>query len=489
MRQVLWFCVVLATAAYICGPIVDPDLWWHITVGRWILAFHEIPVVDHWNMFGAGQPWRAYSWPLEIVFAAAEQLGDMHGLYAVKLALAVAVACSLAWVSSRLAGDWFVGLLLGIFATLGCFNHFTLRPQSLVWVYLALVLLLADEVEQRGWTVRRGALLALVMMAWANTHITTALGIGVAVAWVAAAGWRTAGLTLASMVLGTLVTPYFGGEWLTFFSKTGHPLMLRSIAEFQPATIMQHSTAFLVIAAALVGMGIFTRPRVLDLFKLLAGGGTLLGALAVVKFLPFAVIVLTALIAVMWRRGGKAGFGNLGEGIHRLRKVAGAIPAEGAAFLLLCTVIVNVWRVWQAPLNTVEIPVSAVDFIEARQLPHPVLNDFGRGGYLMYRFSDERGVLEHKVPIDGRTNVMPKEVWEKAHRAFTGREEWREYIELVKPRTILWKRASPLTAILLNDDAYCVIFRSGTSEVGFAVFVERAWFLAHGAGLQSDNCR
>ena len=66
MKLVLYFCTLFLIATYVCTPIVDPDLWWHIVVGRWILAEKAVPTQDYWNLFGYGKPWIAYSWFSEV---------------------------------------------------------------------------------------------------------------------------------------------------------------------------------------------------------------------------------------------------------------------------------------------------------------------------------------------------------------------------------------------------------------------------------------
>src|SRR5690606_29167289 len=109
---------------------------------------------------------------------------------------------------------------------------------------------------------------------------------------------------------------------------------------------------------------------------------------------------------------------------------------------------VNVYNTWQSPVGRSVVPVEAVDLMERAELPHPVLNDFGRGGYLMYRWSDDRGRVTHRPVIDGRTNVGPPEIWEKFEAAYLGRESWREYLELVDARTVIWANESPFNSLL-----------------------------------------
>ena len=508
-----WVFAVVLAGIYICGPIVDPDLWWHITVGRWVLANGTVPQVDYWNMFGVGQPWRAYSWSIEVLFAAIDANFGIHGLMTLKLALGAAIGLAMSWCFSKISRDWFLGALLGLYVTASCFNHFTLRPQSFVWIYFVLTIYCCNLVLERG--IRRaGVWLAIVMALWANAQITTILGIAAAVIWVCSAQRLTfASLRLPIQVglvafLGTLLTPYMGGEWITFFTKTGHPFHMRAIAEFQPATIMQFSTVFVVLLVALQTAFMFMRPGCIPMVRALGGLAFTLAGLAVVKFLPFAAIYIAATLAAAWGEssGVRNRFGNLGEGIERLRWLVLKLPAEGASFVLVCMAAVFVSGIWSKPLNTAIIPVAALDFIQKHNLPHPVLNDFGRGGYMIYRFSDLRGTPQHLVPIDGRTNVGKPEIWDAYFAAETAQSNWRDFFNIVKPVTVLWRLESPLVTVLLQNSEWCLVHRveakdapapriSGNADVnlaqqhfGHAIFLRHDHWRERAGELVAENC-
>jgi len=471
---------------------MDPDLWWHITVGRWIIEHKSLPHQDYWNMFGHGQPWRAYSWSNEVIFAFVDSHFGIYGLLSLKLFLALCLAASLFWVMSKISSDWFFGGLLGIFSTAACFNHFTLRPQCLVWIYFALVIYICTLIERQGQSRKLLLSLTLIMCLWANTHITSVLGIGVIVAWLfRASDWKQSLKPAGFAFLGTLITPYLGGEWITFISKSGHPFDHRAIAEFQSATVMQHSTAFLLIVSALLLCFWHLRPKTLEVLKMLCAGAFILGSLAVVKFLPFAVILVAALVAEFWWREAKnrTALGNLAEGFERSRALFSKIPAEGLSFVFMCLSIVNFMPLWSSPISHEITPVKAMDFIIDYKLPFPLLNDFGRGGYVMYRLSNQAGELEHLVSIDGRTNITPQEIWEKSQASFLGKASWRDYINSVHPKTILWPTESPLSAILLNAKEFCRVFQSGSDERGYSVFVSAAELPKLDSKLSSENCQ
>lgn len=491
MRIILWALVVATCAIYMCGPVLDPDLWWHITIGRWIIAHQAIPHVDMWTLFSSGQPWRAYSWLIEILFAAVDHWQGIQGLLYLQVGFAVALGLALLWCYQRISGSIALGGLFASFVVLACFNHFTLRPQVIVWILFALLLGVLNDVQRHGFTRSRGIRMVLIMSLWANVHLSAVLGLLLVVTWLGDRKCRQVLVpSLVACFAGTLITPYFGGEWLTFISKTGHPFQHASVAEFQPATLVQYSTAFLVIALLAVATALYQRPGIFRPGQLLGAGIFLGGGLAVVKFLPFAVMVLIGMAAHAWREDEVRGDERLPlfEGLARLIALIERIPREGLSFLLICFCVVFVTRLSRNPINLNIVPQQAMDFFFRKQLAHPILNTFGNGGYVMYRLSESDGSLAFPVSIDGRTNLIPHELWEKHMAAYRGRENWREYIDMVRPNTILWKNESPLLAILRNGSEWCHVYQSGTKDSGYSLLVRKEFFDRHSSELRADNC-
>lgn len=474
--RVLWLCLMLLVATHICGPIVDPDLWWHITVGRWIIAHGKVPDLEQWNQFALGQPWRAYSWSVEVLLALVDRHFGDHGLLVLKLCMAIVLTASMMFCLGKIANNWFLGGALGLLATLASHNHFTLRPQTLSWILLIWLIWLADLIDKQGLNRLRAATLFGVMIIWANSNLTSILGVVTVSLWIYRPDrLRLTGKVVVLMVLATLITPYFGAEWLTFFSKTGHPFKYSSIAEFQAATVLQYSTGFLIIMFALLLLWLHNCPRVLSLAKLLLAFIFVLAALAVIKFIPFACIIIAALTARLWHDSleQRQALGPLADGFTRLELLLGKIAGHGLGFLLFALTIIQVYPVWREPVSQEVVPVQALDFIIENNLPRPLLSDFGRGGYVMYRLSAPDGTLTEPVVIDGRTNVTPPDVMTKFRAAFDGRPNWREFVELANPGTILWRSDSPLTTILVESGEWRSIFKSGSSDRGYQVFVRR----------------
>jgi hypothetical protein len=406
----------------------------------------------------------------------------------------------LQYVYGRLARDHYLGALVGVYAAVASYNNFTLRPQVLVWIFFAVAILLADEIAEKGASRKRLLQMALVGCLWANTHLTAVLGLGAVFLWTvqtshAHVSIRRALLASSAFFTGTLLTPYFGGEWLTFFVKGSHPLKYQSIAEFQPATILQFSSVFVVLLVFLLLVVSYTTRALPTLARGIFGSGMLLAGLTAVKFLPFSAISWAALFAVWWRESGAHHrariHDNFAEGLlvskERLLGLS-AQTGNAIVFLVAAISVVNIAHLLRTPLNNAIIPKDAVDFIEKHALPHPLLNEFGTGGYLMYRFSDERGVPRHKVAIDGRTNVNSDAVWEMYRASFAGKATWHNFIDKVKAQTIVWRQGSPMVTLLLVSPEWCRVFSSGSGDEDHAVFITSELFKARASEFSSPDC-
>ena len=499
-RVLLWVSLAVLVGSYICLPVADPDLWWHITVGKWIVAHQQIPRVDYWNMFSTDQLWRAYSWSNEIVLALLDARWGAKGLAVAQILLGVGLVACLQYVFGRLARDHYIGALVGIYAAVASYNNFTLRPQVLVWIFFALALLFADEVSEKGISRKRLLGLGLVGCLWANTHLTAVLGLGGIFLWTVQTShshvsFRRAVAASGAFFLGTLVTPYLGGEWLTFFVKGSHPLKYQSISEFQPATILQFSSVFVLLLVFLFLVVSYTTRALPTLARGVLASGMLLAGLTAVKFLPFSAIAWAALFAVWWRESGASHrtriHDNFAEGLLVSKENVWALSAQtGGAIVFVIAAIstVNIAHLLRTPLNTAVIPKSSVDFIERSGLNHPILNEFSTGGYLMYRFSDASGVPAHKVAIDGRTNVNPPEIWEMYRASFGGRATWHEFIDKVGAQTIVWRQGSPMVTLLLVSPEWCRVFTSGSGDEDHAVFIRSELFNARRGEFTSTDC-
>ncbi len=65
--------VLILVAAVGLDALSDPDVWWHIRLGDWIIAHHQIPAGELFAYTAFGNPLVAHEWLSETIFAAVER--------------------------------------------------------------------------------------------------------------------------------------------------------------------------------------------------------------------------------------------------------------------------------------------------------------------------------------------------------------------------------------------------------------------------------
>src|SRR5919197_4765573 len=64
MLFALYAIPVVVALCPVAVPVLDPDIWWHLRVGQWVVEHGTVPQTDPFSQ--AGRPWVAYSWLYEV---------------------------------------------------------------------------------------------------------------------------------------------------------------------------------------------------------------------------------------------------------------------------------------------------------------------------------------------------------------------------------------------------------------------------------------
>lgn len=171
-----WLVAGMVAALLALLPMNDPDLFWHLAVGRYVTAHHQLPTTNLWSFTAPDHPFLASSWLFDLLL---DRLNAMGGLVAVHLVIAgvigAAFAVLLLAVRARGASlPWALGTVVAL--ALGCEARFTPRPQ--VFSYLLLSLLSWSLVRDRGrcsWSALGWVPVLLVV--WANLHAGVVFGL------------------------------------------------------------------------------------------------------------------------------------------------------------------------------------------------------------------------------------------------------------------------------------------------------------------------
>ncbi|MGI6681427.1 MAG: hypothetical protein ACOX3T_08130 [Bdellovibrionota bacterium] len=486
MNKLITFFIILLSSIHITGVVEEPNLWGHMVAGRWILA-HGFPLTDHWNAYSSGI-FRATSWLPEVFYALIDKYFGSIGLLFFKIILGVVLGYVLVKIFQKISKDNFFGALLGVIVLASFAEHFTLSPKMFSLPFFALSIYFADEVYKKGWNKKLYIKVFLTFAFWANSHLSSVLGVFV----FCLLGFKTFDKHTYKLFLipflGTLFTPYFGGEWLSFCSNISYVFSQIGAGESYVIDILKYGINYKVKYIVSYGVGFLS---ILGLFFLMlhyfsSKSITKLKVCVLVVFLllglvfetmmPYALVLLSFAICVLWSVDyGKEAL-HLNEALKKLKNFLLYFSGEGGAFLLLCLIIVCVNSLLKKEANKIDdviTPIAAVEFIKDNKLEYPILNAFREGGYLIYNFSNKKGEPLTKVIVDGRLSVNSKKVFKLMQNAFEGKADWQEYIKYVNPKTILWPNVSPLVRILeLDKENWCKVFED-KRESGFSVFIKK----------------
>lgn len=216
----------LAAAFFVClGPIANPDLPWHLAVGRRIAATWAVPRSDFLSWTMAGHPWVDPEWGSQLIFHALDRAGGNGALWAFKCAeFAVLIALLAAMLRLWAMSDAWIGLAAPAF-TGALFPFIDARPETWTLLLVLLQFYLLERRRLGALRVRRGALLAghaVLYAVWANLHPGFPVGLALCACYGAGEAVREKRgvplpfLLAAAGLAGTLLNPYGPGLYAVF---------------------------------------------------------------------------------------------------------------------------------------------------------------------------------------------------------------------------------------------------------------------------------
>jgi hypothetical protein len=399
--------ICLQVLAYANKVLADPDTYWHIAIGRWILTNQAIPHQGIFSGTMSDAPWVAHEWLAEVLLAF---LFDHFGWIGVAAATACCAAAALALLLRALLHvlapvHALIAAVLAYFLTL---PHILARPD--IFALPILVLWVAALAAARAKNRAPSAWLALLMMLWANLHGGYIFGLGLAAlfageAILAAPDWqgrlnaaRVWALFAAVSLAAALMTPFGIDGLLLPFRLNSMGFALSQLIEWRSPDFQ--SLEPLELWLLLLLFGSFALGWRLPLMRLLMllllvhqslqhrRFGELLGLVAPLLIAP----ALASQLVTPTSRGAAS---QLDQLMGQLAKPAG----RGAILLvpgLVLALLAVVPRLLVHPDDFLT-PSAAVNAVAAAHIDGPVLNDYGFGGYLLF--------VGRRPYIDGRAEL------------------------------------------------------------------------------------
>ncbi len=164
------FVLLFGLLAMTARNAVDPDLWWHLRTGQWIVDTGHVPHSDPFSFTRAGHTWVAHEWLSEVVFYELWKHGGAAVLIVFSAIITTAGFMLLYW-RCPVRGHWAAAVItLGALVAAPAWG---VRPQMFTFTLASLLLWLLERGENRP---RLLFWIPPLFLLWLNLHGGFALG-------------------------------------------------------------------------------------------------------------------------------------------------------------------------------------------------------------------------------------------------------------------------------------------------------------------------
>jgi hypothetical protein len=480
-RTLLVGGVAIAILAIFIAPVQDPDFWWHLRIGEWMLASRQLPQHDIFTFTASSHTWTDHEYATELLMALAHRAGGVL-LISVAFGMITWLGFWLIYKTARGSRQPYVvvGLALALAAVAGA-PIWGPRAQMITFLLSCLELYwLRRYLDGSSRAIRW---FPLVMVAWANLHGGWVIGfvfLGVALAaelvlWavdpssaVRRARVRMLGLVLAGSALAVLATPHGLGLYLYPFQTQGSAAQQKLIVEwFSPDFHQNFLRPFEAMVFLLFAGFTLRRP---SLYEFLLSIATLALALQSVRHIALFIAASTPVLITTWShvwnglaarrplRLGHAGGSPMlvGVTVVALVVIAAATGARTASQLAR-----------EVELTRHDYPVQAADWLAGHpELGRRMYNQYGWGGYLAYRFYPDP---DRRVFIFGEAALMGDRLLQQYQDVQTLRSDWRNVLDEYGVDYVVYNRGEALANVLEGDPGWARVYQDDVA----VIFVRR----------------
>jgi len=424
--------------------INEMDLGFHIRAGQWILEHRSWPRTDPFTYTVSDHPYIDLHWLYQLMLGGFYRLGGCPALVlsnAIFILAAFFIVMAAAYSHLRSALALAPLLLIGVLASE---IRFMLRPETMSWIFIALILYLLERYC-RGQSSPLW-ILPLIHLLWVNMQGLFILGWVILGCFIVGGILQTGRLdrrllfwSLAS-VLVCFANPYFhqgvlfplslltrlSGEnpFGRNISELTSPwrLNLRLSLPYYPRVSLWAYYGFSVFS---IGALVFTLRRY-RIREFLIFASFFILSVQAIRNIPFFILVAIPVTA-----RSMAEFTAMFSSSVKNRKQNSLFPAVLSFFrktrtrrvisvvvilfslgMSLCVITSRYYIIdrravrfgWS--LSNAVLPVGAADFLIEKKITGPIFNHLNYGGYLMWK-------IGQPVLIDGRLEVMGEKFYKE----------------------------------------------------------------------------
>lgn len=447
----------LLIGASLLRKLFDPDVWFHLIVGREVVRRMSLPGQEFYILPRLGEPGEFHEWGFGVFYYLIEHYSGYAGMAVVNAAFGcgILLCLLLAAAGSGKAGWWQLlpPLALAMYAIEPRLNF---RPETLLYLLLAAEIYLLENYLAR----RKPAwLLPLPVFCWLliQCHPSAIFLIGVFGMYAVQAVLNSAekfkiaamlGAVALAMAGASALNPYGLHQLLMPFYALANDDLVNSVNEFLPVLDTVYAPQFIAVAlAGAVAILFSPQRRPVDILLFLA-----FAVLAFRYARNIALLGIVSYVAITNTFGSWVG--RLAN--TRARKIIAATLS--VAIGLAAIVKASGSSAWGIGLDEEYTPYRSAQLLKRLEVRGNILNFFHLGSYLAWE-------LERPVFVDGKNYGTNKAVM-LHDDAFMARQNLGSIIgsynirAIVTPVTLAFSgEIIPLVANLAEDDDWALVGR------------------------------
>jgi len=466
---IVMFTIPIIITVKLMNEFADPDIWWHLRTGKWILENRTIPTVDPFSQHHV--PWVAYSWLFEILVYGLYELFGLTGFGIYLFFMAAAITFSLYnLMKSMSIPSTFAAFLtaIGIVAMSRILN-----VRSYMFSILFSILLLHFLMNARKpGRIKNLMLVPPVFALWANLHIQFVYGFMIyflfsiemiwfcytkkashptahsrtRIRWILSIG--------AACLLATLANPYHVFIYRPFIEILAEPGYYNHIRELHAMDFRHLPDWFVlfILMSAVYCIGKNENHRPFLLFLIFTA--------VLISFRSIRdvwLVVISCLTVIAYGISSRHP-----DNVSRRYKKIPVHIISGLGTLLSLWFCWNCYSLSNASIRQYIVdkyPEKAVQFIKKNNLPGPLYNHFNWGGYLIWH-------LPHlPVSIDGRGNVCGYDNFLRSIDTFNAKPDWNKNPKLLQAGVVVTSPEWALTSVLLSSPRFKLAYEDKVALV------------------------
>ncbi|MCC6590875.1 MAG: hypothetical protein IT168_29565 [Bryobacterales bacterium] len=437
--------------------LLDGDTGWHIRTGDFILDHRQIPYRDIFSFSKPGEPWFAWEWGADVLFATLVRLAGLKGLVLFCGALiALYVTFVLRW-SVGVGANALIALALTLLAMGASTVHYLARPHLFTLMLLPLALYLLE----RG---RHLWVLVPLMVLWTNLHGGFAGFLACFGLWVLGHPSFRLAFWFSLCSLSTLINPYGYHLHQHMWSYLQSDWIREVVLEFRSPSFRTENIfqyEFLLVLGLMAAASCLTRRRYGHcLWILFWAHQSLSSARHITIYVSVAVPVIAVELTALWDRFLQSQLSTSTPMI--LNRIAADLAPQFRRISVIAFAAVALLGIipqqWPSDFPKFRFPVAAVDRYSDRIRSARLLTMDQWADYLIYRFHPSV-----KVFFDGRSDFYGQTIGDDYIRVSAGHASWRSILDRHQFNLILIPPDWALASLLKLDPAWSLISEDSTA--------------------------